>query len=251
MFLVLVCHPLIHLAYAVELDSKEVGMEALALTAVCYDFLHVYVDESRFTRVSSRGMSGDLLALLAEVRRDGALRWSGEDGTEELYAKREDEMMEYWNAWDLTDPVRQFENSQRTAVALLCATGSYDFAFVQGLAASHAIRVLLPVVPAEWHLRLVRQWWLVTLGIYVVQQRPEIRLDDIHGFDVGDKDWAWVERQGLEREGWNMDAHYVGAIRALRECANLWGDEDQYFLKAAVKFAGEFDGWAPNRAQSE
>lgn len=160
-------------------------------------------------------------------------------------------MMEYWNAWDLADPVKQFENSQRTAAALLCATGPFDFFFVHSLTASHAVRILLPVVPTEWHLPLVRQWWLITLALFVTQQRPKINLNDIHEFDVKGRDWAWAEKQGLERKDWNMDAHYVKAIRALKECANVWGDPDQYFLKAAVKFASEFDGWVFEHVQSE
>jgi hypothetical protein len=26
-------------------------------------------------------------------------------------------------------------------------------------------------------------------------------------------------------------------------CAETWGDEDKYYLKAAIKFADEFDDW--------
>jgi len=29
----------------------------------------------------------------------------------------------------------------------------------------------------------------------------------------------------------------------MQEAANTWGDSDQYFLKAAVRFAEEFDHW--------
>lgn len=29
----------------------------------------------------------------------------------------------------------------------------------------------------------------------------------------------------------------------MKNAAETWGDEKQFFLKAAVKFATEFDGW--------
>ncbi|KAK5002104.1 hypothetical protein LTR28_011826, partial [Elasticomyces elasticus] len=39
--------------------------------------------------------------------------------------------------------------------------------------------------------------------------------------------------------------------RAMKEAANLWGDEDKYILKAAVSFAAEFDGWGGFNSKSE
>ena len=38
-------HPLIHIGYAFELDSQIVGIEALAMTAVCYNYLHEVIDK--------------------------------------------------------------------------------------------------------------------------------------------------------------------------------------------------------------
>jgi hypothetical protein len=38
-------HPLIHIGYAFELDSRTVAIEALTMTAVCYDNLHELVDK--------------------------------------------------------------------------------------------------------------------------------------------------------------------------------------------------------------
>lgn len=33
------------------------------------------------------------------------------------------------------------------------------------------------------------------------------------------------------------------ACRAMKEAANTWGDENEYFLKAAVHFSEQFTGW--------
>ena len=40
-----------------------------------------------------------------------------------------------------------------------------------------------------------------------------------------------------------LDAHFVKAVRAIKEAGAVWGDEDQFYEKAAVKFVREFEGW--------
>jgi hypothetical protein len=37
----------------------------------------------------------------------------------------------------------------------------------------------------------------------------------------------------------------------MQEAAKTWGDEDEYFLKAAVKLSEEFNGWGGFSASSE
>jgi len=60
--------------------------------------------------------------------------------------------------------------------------------------------------------------------------------------DVRDKDWGFVERMALTAGG-AFDAHYVKALRAIREVARTWGDDEEFYLKAAVGFAEGFDHW--------
>ena len=33
------------------------------------------------------------------------------------------------------------------------------------------------------------------------------------------------------------------ALRSMHVASETWGDDDQYYLKAAVKFADEFEHW--------
>jgi hypothetical protein len=40
-----------------------------------------------------------------------------------------------------------------------------------------------------------------------------------------------------------LDAHFVKAVRAIKAAGAVWGDPDQFYEKAAVKFVREFDGW--------
>lgn len=42
---------------------------------------------------------------------------------------------------------------------------------------------------------------------------------------------------------YRTDAHYVKALRSMHEASKTWGDPNQYYLKAAVKMADDFDGW--------
>ena len=241
-------HPLIHLGYAYELSSREVAMEALGLAATCYSYLHKYLDMATYTRPSTYSTSSplDILQCIREDKRfDGVYDHLGND-LQPLFDKREEAVLEHWNAWHIVDPRKQFKDSQQAAVALLVATHKpntkYDFFLVHLLTTSHAVRIVLPLISAKFHISLVRQWWLLTLGYYIAQLRPVIDLSTVMDYDLQEREWSWVEKQAVEGEH-AQDAHYVKALRAMREAAKTWGDSEGFYLKAAVKFGKEFDGW--------
>ncbi|KAI7576219.1 hypothetical protein KC346_g19777, partial [Hortaea werneckii] len=105
-----------------------------------------------------------------------------------------------------------------------------------------AVRVLLPLLPTKHHIPLVRQWWLFTLLVYIAQLRPRINIDTIKLVELEGRDWNWIQQQALQGP-FRTDAHFVKALRSMQEAGRLWGDVNQFFLKAAVKFAEEFGGW--------
>ncbi|KAK3337085.1 hypothetical protein B0T19DRAFT_411458 [Cercophora scortea] len=241
-------HPLIHLGYAYEFDNREIAMEALGLAATQYNFLHKYLDDPSYTRTSPFSSSSptDLLDKVAnDPRFDGFFKDPGFDNVEPIFQEHESLILEYWNAWDLTDPAKQFRESQEAAVALLVATvkpgtHAYNFFIVHLLTTSHAVRILLPFLPAKFHLSLVRQWWLLTLAVYIAELRPKIDPDYIG--DPKGKSWNYVEYKALNSQ-WSTDAHYVKAIRAIREAARTWGDVHDRYLASAVRFVDDFAGW--------
>ncbi|KAK4697620.1 cell cycle checkpoint protein, partial [Lecanoromycetidae sp. Uapishka_2] len=244
-------HPLIHLGYAYELSSREVAMEALGLVATTYTFFHKYLDDASYTKPSTYSTSSpvEILQKVAKDKRfDNLFDHQGADNIEPIFENHEAAVLEHWNAWQLPDPKKQFEESQHAAVALLVAThGStnerkFDFFLVHVLTTTHAVRILLPIIPAKFHVPVVRQWWLLTLAVYIAQVRPAIDLERITGYDVKGKDWAWVEQEAVGGK-WSLDAHYVKGLRAMKEAAKTWGDADQYYLKAACKFGEKFDEW--------
>lgn len=208
-------HPLIHLGYAYELHSRTVAIEALALGACFYSSLHKYVDEPKYTKPSPV-QAKSLLDILHQVRKDkrfdGLYEKRSGDITKVL-GEREEAFLEYWNAWELSDPKKQFEESQQAAVAILAGTDApegsrFDFFFVHLLTSSHAVRLLLPLIPAKFHIGLVRQWWLFALAVYIAQTRPEIKLDKITKYDVKGRDWNFVSDKALHSSH-SLDAHFV------------------------------------------
>ena len=243
-------HPLIHLGYAYELSSRELAMEALGLTTTSYNFLHKYIDvnpKAKEMADSTPSLISILNTVARDQRFDALFDHKGGDNIEALFMEHEELVLEYWNTWSISCPKQQFEDSQHAATALLAATQgagnvSYDFFLVHILTTSHAVRILLPMIPTEFHVPLLRQWWLLALAVYISQLRPLIETQSILGYDVDQKNWHWVETEAIEGI-WACDAHFVKAIRAMREMAKTWDDKDMFFLKAAVKFADNFQGW--------
>ncbi|KAI1379388.1 hypothetical protein F4677DRAFT_408833 [Hypoxylon crocopeplum] len=244
-------HPLIHLGYAYEVNNREVAMEALGMAATQYDFLHKYLDDPSYTKKSTLKSSSPLelfMKLTSDERLDGLFKEAGSHNIEPLFEKHEDIVMEYWNAWNLDDPVKDFEVSQEAAVAVTIATvppgsHSYNFYICHVLTTSHAVRILLPFIPPEFRISLVRQWWLFAIAVYIAALRPTIDPDNIKPGDGNKKQWNYVEDKALNGPH-ATDAHYVKVIRAIKEAARTWGDVHERYLDAAVRFADDFGGWA-------
>jgi len=242
-------HPLIHLGYAFELSSRELAMEALGLATTSYNFLHKYLDDPSYTQPPKSSSTTSPLTILVRIHKDSRLNdLPANSSIASLFETHEALLMEYWNAWTLPNPTKQFEESQQAAVALLVAThppvghNSYDFFLVHLLTTSHAVRILLPLIPAKHHVTLVRQWFLLTIAVYISQHRLSIDLDNIHKYDTEGKGWEYAGREAREGKH-SRDAHFVKAVRAMKVAEGTWGENDGFWCKAAVKFAREFGGW--------
>lgn len=248
-------HPLIHLGYAFELESRTVAMEALGLAACFYNDWHVYLDDPKYTKPSSNP-TDSLFTILDRVASDKTFDnlFDNNRGSDNIATLLSDPAasaaaLDYWNQWDLKKPTEQFAESQKLAVALLVAAQSgsqeddkYDFFAVHLLTTSHAVRILLPTVPPKHQIPLIRQWWLFTLLVYIAQLRPDINIDRIKLVELEGRDWKYVTNKAVHGR-FKTDAHYVKALRCMHEASKTWGDANQYYLKAAVKMSEEFDGW--------
>lgn len=247
-------HPMIHLGYAFELQNRELAIEALSLAATNHNYMHKYIDDPSYTKASPFSSTSplELLHKLAkDTRFDGLFKTQGEENLQPLFDNNEALVLEYWNAWEIKDPLKQFQGSQEAAVALLVSTvpvgtHGYDFFLLHLLTTSHAIRILLPFIQQKYHLNLVRQWWLLTVSVYISQLRPAIDEELIGRPNLGGKHWKYVDDKALNGP-WAKDEHYVKGMRAMKEAALTWGDVHEWYLTAAIRFADDFDGWVFNK----
>ncbi|KAH0841586.1 hypothetical protein AYO21_01179 [Fonsecaea monophora] len=254
-------HPLIHLGYAYELNSREVAMEALGLAATCYDEklakLFATATSTAQTANSPSYSTNNLFEVFDRLhndsRLDGVFDHYGGDNLTHLLSDPSltSILLEHFRAWQIVNPTKDFAQSQALATALLIASGpsvgghGWDFFLVHLLTTSHAVRILIPFLDPQHHLPLVKEWLLIALAIYIAQLRPLIRTANIADVDLQGRDWDFVTRQAVDSK-WKFDAHFVKACRAMREAERVWGghgDDDRYYLKAAVKFSSEFNDW--------
>jgi hypothetical protein len=178
-----------------------------------YDFLHKYLDDASYTKPSTYSTTSPLEILhkiSGDKRFDGLFDSRGSDNIKALFKDHENIVLEHWNAWTISDPNKQFSDSQEAAVALVVrtvepGTHAYDFFMVHILTTSHAVRILLPLIPKKFHISIVRQWWLLTIAVYVSQLRPKIN-DDIEVKPA--QGWKYVEDKTINSP-WATDAHYV------------------------------------------
>jgi hypothetical protein len=183
------------------------------MASTAYDFLHKYIDDPSYTKPSMYLTTSplEILHKISEDNRlDGLFDGKGDGTISSLFENHEAIVLEHWNAWKITDPNTQFRESQEAAVALLVrtvqpGTHAYDFFLVHLLTTSHAVRILIPLIPNQFHTSLVRQWWLLTIAVYIAQLRPKIE-DDIEMKPT--QGWNYVQDKALNSP-WADDAHYV------------------------------------------
>ena len=235
------------------MDSREIAMEALGLAATCYNDIYKSLEDPKLLKNEVQYESKSLFEIFDKVRKDkdldGLFSTPGDDNLNTLFVSHNAVLLKHWKAWKIENPIEQFRESQELAAALLVgtadSTGQYDWFFAMDLATSHAVRVMLPFIPPQFQISLLRQWWLICVGIYVAQLRPEVKMDQIRNYDLNGRDWKWVAEKAVKGE-FSSDVYFVKTTRALKELASTWGDSDSFFLKAAVRFVTEFKCWGGN-----
>lgn len=251
--------PLVHLAYAMEFDSREMAVEALSLIACFYSDIHKYLDEPQWTNRRPAWSSKNLREVLDRVREDtrfdGFVDRPGADNIPRIFSERESELIEWWNTWDLSpdgtpDPKTRFEGSQHLAATLLVGStdkrGRCDRLLARALTTSHAVRVLLPLMPPDSQLQLLRGWYLFLLAVYVAAGRPAVDPARVDCYDVGSQRWKNAVTPAVLEGEHRGDADFVMVCRALQAAGETWvhqEDVGRYFEKAAVMFATKFQGW--------
>lgn len=257
-------HPLDHLALAYEVNSRALAMEGLSLTCIQYSALHKYLDDPSYIKpATSPSALVDLIAKLAKDPRGKSTQHPlDSESIEGILDKHENLILEYWNSWPITDATRQFEESQRAAVALFVSSQPKQLNTFAArlLSSNHAIRVLLPYIPAAYHASLLRQWWLLAIVVCLLIGQPELNPANIVK-DADGRTWKHIVDKALN-SAHLTDPHYVKGmiacpfkfhdanlqpskvIRSIKEAASTWGDTDELYLRSALTFVDGFIDWA-------
>lgn len=243
-----VAHPFIHLAYGYELRVPEVVTEALSLGCTEYVVCHGLLDNP--PPIPALYKTNDLAEVIKHVqhdeRFDGIVDLPGTVNFGIVLQHRFEAFVQHWNAWEVTDPVQQFERCCDLSVALAIGSGygdgKYDFFHAHIMTVAHAFRVLWHTFPFERRISLLRQYAFFTILIYILQKRIPWGVDEIKSVDVKNRDWKWVTESALKHR-WALDDHFFKVVRAPKAFAEAYGEKDNYYLKAAIKYVTDFNGW--------
>lgn len=239
----LVCglaHPLIHVGYAIEMNSLPIGIEALALTAVCYNYHHEIVDQLKPPTTPSKSV----MKIFKEIHFDKNLPIYEKPGVSNLRSTVKncfDIVMSYYNQWkfDRNQPEKNIEELFDFSVYIFGATHKtnqieFDFFLLHLLTSMHAIRTVYPHVKDEnLFEHILYQYLYFGIVIYISQLRPEINERLIDEYPM-EKNWNYVIEKTLSTK-LSDDAHAVKVVRVLRDAEQIYGSKNDFYLRTAVK----------------
>ncbi|KAL2839038.1 hypothetical protein BJX68DRAFT_259018 [Aspergillus pseudodeflectus] len=244
-------HPFIHLAYAYEFRSKEVAAQALRQGCTEYNPMHIVLDREHPDKSTYETPS--LTEIFENVRQDSRLNDLFVDpGITNLDVLCQEQnlavVLEHWNAWQVspTELLAHLEECCDLSVLLGLSNGnprdSFDFFNVHIMTVAHALRVLWHYFPEDRRVSILKQYALFGLMTYICQLRPRFSLDWIEAVQLNGRNWDWVIETALAHK-WALDAHFFKAVRAPKVFQETFGRKDDFYLRAAIKYVTEFDGW--------
>lgn len=244
-------HPLIHLAYAYELDSPETASEGLSL--LCTDFweLHDLIQNAPpdSAKYKTHSLADVLEGIRLDARFDNLFDSIGVLNVDDLMKKQPDAVLEHWNAWVVDNPVQQLEHICDVATILTMssvdskADSKFDFFILHLMTAAHALRVTWDIFPEDRKVPMLREWALMAITTYIAQFRFPFDMGLIEKVEIGGRDWEWVRKTALDHPAARSDVHFLKAVRAPRAFEQTFGYKNGFYLKAALKFLDTFRGW--------
>lgn len=244
-------HPVIHLGYALELNSREVAMEALCLAASCYDFLADFLIKD--PPPPSADSSTSPLKIIYQVRNESAFDgdYKPSDQNWHIVHDHMEAFQKYFNMLDIQncEPNELLRELIQLSSLMLVTTHKrgnpqFDFFICHAVTSAYALRTILPFLRAKYHMKLLRSHWLFVLAVYILQLRPQIKPDLVDEVQLNGRGWDYVTAKALgtgEKE--IPDTHYMKALRMFKETASLFKDDEDFYLKSAVKLADEYSTW--------
>ena len=236
---------LIHLATGYRFNSRDIGMEALAMLACLHDRdLPKYSIDHALTRPSSYASTSSILKILHRVAADNRFTDVASLSQADVLRKREDAVLDHWNSWDVSSTAstpasarKALEQVQLAAVALAVSNPSISSSnspasnadLLVPLRSAHAVRVLLPLAPARFIVPFLRQWLLSTILLYVSAGCPKIDISHLNrvSFDEDrNKAYKHVRHTILSRaSSTESSSQTLQALVALAAAEACWGQD--------------------------
>ncbi|EXJ66450.1 uncharacterized protein A1O5_10602 [Cladophialophora psammophila CBS 110553] len=241
-------HPFIHLAYGYEFRIPQVVTQALSLGCTEYVVCHGLIDNPPPipSPYKTRSLAEVIKRVENDHRFDGIVNFPGTVNFGIVLQSRFEAFMEHWNAWEVTDPVQQLEHCCDLSVLLAISAGygdgKFDFFYAHIMTVAHALRILFHYFPADRRVSILRQYAFFTILVYILQKRLSFEIERIESVDTNGRDWRWITESALKHR-WALDDHFFKVVRALKALAETYGEKDGFYLKAAIKYVSEFNGW--------
>jgi hypothetical protein len=244
-------HPLIHIGYAFELDSQIVGVDALAMTAVCYNDFHEVIDKLKPPKSPSK----TALEIFKNIHSDTQLPIYDApnfQNIESIVKNSIDRVFFHYNQWKINT-----ENLEKTIEELFDLTVyiygathkpndiEFEFFLLHLLTSMHAIRIIYPHInDSKIFEHILLQFFCFAIVLYISQLRPEINEDLIHDYQIDEEknNWDYVIDRTLNTKLID-DEHVAKVIRALRDAEKVYGNNNKngLYLKTAVKTVDNLD----------
>ena len=225
-----------------------VATESLSLGCTELDPFHDMLDrpppDSSTYKTSS--LADVIMQVHQDKRFDKVLKQPGFDNIFQLMDTHYDVLREHWSAWQVVDPLQQLEQICDVSVMLAVSSGGvetqYDFFLIHLMTVAHALRVLWHEFPEERRTMILKEYAIWTIAIYTAQLRRSFSMSNITSVSLNGRDWDWVVGTALKHES-ALDSHFFKVICAPKVFAETYGEKNDFYLKAAIKFLDEFRSW--------
>ena len=234
-----VLHPVIHMSYAIELNSRPVACEALTMTAVCSTPLHQNTTKLKPPTHGTKGA----FQLIKEISSDEKVpKVETTSQFETVLNMHESFICRYYNQWKMSDNLEKtIEELFDMSVYMYASTHKpnqidFDFFILHLVTGMDAVRKLRSHLDDVTVRRLLCSFFYLSIAIYIGQEQPEINEHLVDDYQVEENKFSWKYAVGqILNTKLATDPHLVKVIRALKDAEGEYGSKNGLYLRAAIK----------------
>lgn len=239
-----ILHPIIHIAYAIELNSRQVACEALTMSAVCSDPLHQVTSKLKLPTNGTK----KALQIIEQIRVDDRASHLVKPFHPNSALAHESVILSFYNEWQMPDDVdKAIEELFNMSVYLYGATHKpndigFDFFLLHLVTGMSSIGKLRPYLDETVIKKLLCSFFYLSIAIYISRQQPEINEQLIDGYKVDENkfNWKYVIDKTLNTK-LATEVHLVKVVRALKDAENDYGSKGNFYLTTAIKTVDSVD----------